>query len=153
MKSDVIVCEAVREWKVDTLAGFADHVVDAGEWGLNAEIRDRGLTPDVVIELTAGITLDQSLRAVRRAGRIVIVGNVDPAAVPVLPGAVIVRELTILGSNGTTREDLEIALRLIGAGAIKPVISHQLPLAEAAAAHRLMESRRNLGRVVLKIPG
>lgn len=149
-------CEVVAvtssERKVDTLAGLADHVVVAGERGLNADIRERGLTPDVVIELTAGITLDQSLRAVRRAGRIVIVGNVDPAPVPVLPGAVIVRELTILGSNSTAREDLAVALRLIASGTIKPVISHRLPLAEAAAGHRVMESRGNLGRVVLEIP-
>ncbi|SRR5581483_6503527 len=150
-------CEVVAvtssERKVESLAAHADHVILTGARGLNSQVRDRSLAPDVVIELTAGVTLDESLRAVRRGGRVVIVGNVDPNPVPLLPGAVIVRELAILGSNSAALEDLEAALKLMAAREVTPVISHRLPLSAAAEGHAIMESKVNTGRVVLEVPG
>jgi len=43
--------------------------------------------------------------------------------------------------------------RLVGlvlAGVVTPRVGHVLPLSEAAQAHRLLESRRSHGRIVLK---
>jgi NADPH:quinone reductase len=34
-------------------------------------------------------------------------------------------------------------------GAVRPVVGATFPLAEAAAAHRLIEERRSMGKVVL----
>jgi NADPH:quinone reductase-like Zn-dependent oxidoreductase len=38
---------------------------------------------------------------------------------------------------------------LIEAGAIKPIIHETMPLADAAEAHRLMESSDHLGKILL----
>jgi NADPH:quinone reductase-like Zn-dependent oxidoreductase len=38
---------------------------------------------------------------------------------------------------------------LVEAGAIKPIIHTTMPLAEAAEAHRLMESSDHLGKILL----
>ena len=40
-------------------------------------------------------------------------------------------------------------LDLWTAGAVKPVVGAEFPLAEAADAHRLIEERKHMGKVVL----
>ncbi|GAA2633206.1 zinc-binding dehydrogenase [Paractinoplanes durhamensis] len=39
---------------------------------------------------------------------------------------------------------------LARAGRLRPVVDAELPLAEAAAAHRIIESRANMGKVLLR---
>jgi len=41
-------------------------------------------------------------------------------------------------------------LRLLGEGAIRPLIHERVPLAEAARAHALLENGRVLGNLLLK---
>ena len=45
----------------------------------------------------------------------------------------------------------ERVLPLLASGAVKPVIDSTFPLAEAAAAHSLMESSRHMGKIVLTV--
>jgi len=40
---------------------------------------------------------------------------------------------------------------LIEAGTVRPVIDRTFPLAEAAEAHRLMESSRHVGKILLMV--
>ena len=47
------------------------------------------------------------------------------------------------------REELTALLDLWGAGAVRPRIDGVFPFAEAAAAHRRLGERRNIGKVVL----
>jgi NADPH2:quinone reductase len=48
------------------------------------------------------------------------------------------------------REAMAAALALLAEDKVKPAIAAKLPLAEAARAHELLETRRALGKVVLK---
>jgi NADPH:quinone reductase-like Zn-dependent oxidoreductase len=67
------------------------------------------------------------------------------------------RNLTISGVNighlwnqpALLREELRAVLRLWESGAIKPRIDASYPFAEAAAAHRRILSRQNIGKIVL----
>jgi NADPH2:quinone reductase len=71
------------------------------------------------------------------------------------------RRLTITGSTmrpRTTAEKGRIAQTLretvwpvLEAGRCGPVIHQVFPLAEAAAAHRLMESSMHIGKIMLKV--
>jgi len=47
------------------------------------------------------------------------------------------------------RQAMEYLLHLYQQGQIDPVIAHTFPLPEAAAAHRYLHERRNIGKVVL----
>jgi NADPH2:quinone reductase len=40
---------------------------------------------------------------------------------------------------------------MYGAGAIKPVIGKIFPLDQAAAAHRYIHERKNIGKVILSV--
>lgn len=42
---------------------------------------------------------------------------------------------------------------LIAQGALRPVISHVLPLAEAAQAHRILDGKHSGGKIVLTVGG
>ena len=49
------------------------------------------------------------------------------------------------------RRELTELFQMYGAGQIKPVIGRTFPLAEAAAAHRYIHERKNIGKVVLTV--
>ena len=40
----------------------------------------------------------------------------------------------------------------IAAGKIKPVVYKRLPLEEAAEGHRIMESSKHIGKIILRVP-
>jgi NADPH:quinone reductase-like Zn-dependent oxidoreductase len=55
-----------------------------------------------------------------------------------------------LQSRGAlVRAELDELFRMYGAGKIKPVVGKTFPLAEAAAAHRYIHDRKNVGKVIL----
>jgi acryloyl-coenzyme A reductase len=135
--------------KVDALGELADEVVLIDEHGFDRQVRERGIRPHAVLDLSARFTLGQSLRAVERGGTVVIVGNLEPGPVEVLPAAFIVRELRLLGSKAATRDELETVLDLLARGRIHARVAEALTLEEAPRAHELLEAKRVRGRVVL----
>jgi synaptic vesicle membrane protein VAT-1 len=67
--------------------------------------------------------------------------------------------LTVIGVNmgrlqtraALVRKELDELFRMYEAGKIKPVIGKSFPLADAAAAHRFIQERKNIGKVVLTV--
>ena len=49
--------------------------------------------------------------------------------------------------------DLEQLSTMVEAGALRPIVSRVLPLTEIAAAHRLCETRRTVGKIAVEITG
>ena len=142
----IAVTSSVRKRAV--LEEFADEVI-VGPETLAEQLRRNRTQPDIVLELTSGITFEQSMRAVGRGGTVVLVGNIDLRPVELLPGAMIMRETTVRGSTGAARADVVEALRLISKGDVRPVIASVLPIERIAEAHRLLESATAIGRVVV----
>jgi synaptic vesicle membrane protein VAT-1 len=57
-----------------------------------------------------------------------------------------------IGSRaGLLRRELEELFRMYAAGKIKPVIGKSFPLMDAAAAHRFIHERKNIGKVILTV--
>ena len=66
--------------------------------------------------------------------------------------AVIGVSLGNLQSRGAIlRSELDELFRMYASGKIKPVISKMFPLADAAAAHRYIHDRKNIGKVILAV--
>jgi len=59
------------------------------------------------------------------------------------------RNTSLLGSNSTTRKELDDVIRMVDRGLIRPVIDKPLPLEEAAAAHQRVMDAQPTGRLVL----
>lgn len=149
MGAEVVAVTSTTE-KAPALEPYADHVVVMRDSRFDREVRERGLQPDVVLDLTAGFTLGDSLRAVQRSGSVVIVGNLKNHPVEVLPGAFIMREINLIGSKACTRAELEDCLNFIDRGQVKVAMHCSMPLSEAPAAHELLANSPVRGRVVLR---
>jgi NADPH:quinone reductase len=144
--------------------GFgADHVINYREQDFVAEVAaitaKRGV--EVVLDMVGGDYFEKNLRCLAPDGRLAIIAFLQGSKVTLDFRHVMVRRLTITGSTlraSPTSRKAEIAgsLRqkvwpLFGSGKLKPVVYRVYPLAEAAAAHALMESGAHLGKIMLEV--
>jgi putative PIG3 family NAD(P)H quinone oxidoreductase len=129
-----------------------------------AVVRDRtdGRGADLILDIVGGSYVNRNLSALAPGGRLVVIGFMEGAPTAAVDlRRILGRRLTLTGSAlrpRSVREKGEIAsaLRrevwpLLERGAVKPVVYRTFPLAEAAAAHRLMESSEHIGKIVLTI--
>ena len=123
----------------------------------------KGETPrggaDVILDTVGGDYMQRNIKALALDGRIIhLAFNKGPKAeLNMMP--VMLKRLTLTGSTLRSRPDAfksEIARQLrekvwplIANRRIKPVVHATFPLAEAANAHRLMESSAHVGKIVL----
>ena len=61
------------------------------------------------------------------------------------------KQLSILGSYMGSMAELHKVLKLVEEGKVLPTVDQIFSLKEAAQAHRRMESRKNFGKIVLKV--
>jgi NADPH2:quinone reductase len=111
----------------------------------------------VVYDAVGRTTFDKSLESVRTRGMLVSYGQSSGAVPPFDPlrlgrkGIYLTRPS--LGHYIATRAELEWRARelfeAIGSGALRVRIDRELPLQEAAEAHRLLESRATTGKLLL----
>src|ERR1051326_2402157 len=106
---------------------------------------------DVVYENIADPTLwPGAFNSLAWAGRLVTAGGHGGGQVTLDVKRLYLRRMKILGAAGTNRRDVERALAASGAGKIRAIIDRTMPLGEAAAAHRIMEEERILGKIILE---
>jgi NADPH:quinone reductase-like Zn-dependent oxidoreductase len=106
---------------------------------------------DVVYENIADPTLwPGAFNSLAWAGRLVTAGGHGGGQVTLEVKRLYLRRMKILGAAGTNRRDIERALAAAGAGKIHAIVDRAMPLSEAAAAHRIMEEERILGKIILQ---
>jgi NADPH:quinone reductase len=110
---------------------------------------DRGV--DLVIEMLANVNLGKDLTVLSQEGCIVVVGS--RGDVQINPRLLMRAQGAILGMTGGTPEQYAQAHAAIGAGlragTLRPVVGRELPLAEAARAHREIIEGPAYGKIVL----
>jgi NADPH:quinone reductase-like Zn-dependent oxidoreductase len=131
-----------------------DRGVEASD-GMAAEIGE----VDVVLDLVGGRYLECDLAVAATGGRIVIVGLLAGASATIDLGRLLRQRLSVTGTVLRARPDHEKAavterfareaLPLFADGGLRPVTDRTFPLAEVAAAYRLMESNDIFGKIVL----
>ena len=131
----------------------ADDLINYREQDLVEEVRritqKQGV--DIVFEHVGGEVFEQSIKVLRRGGRLVTCGATTAYSAQIDLRYVYARHLSLLGSwMGWKKELLEV-LKFFKEGKLHPVIDRVYPLADAAEAHRRMERREHFGKIVLKI--
>ena len=116
---------------------------------------------DVILDMVGGDYVPRELNALADDGRLVFINTMGGRESTVDFRALMGRRLTITGSTLRPRSIAfkgAIAKSLrekiwphIETGRIKPIIYKTFPLAEAAAAHALMESSQHIGKIVLTV--
>ncbi len=120
----------------------ADTVIDY----TNQDFTSNGRVYDIVFDTVGGDVQEQSLGVVKPGGMLVsIVSPPDHAKCETngIRGAWL-----FLEPNGETLAKIG---KLIEEGQVRPVVGAVFPLAEAAKAHELSESRHLQGKIVLKV--
>ena len=149
-------CAACRGLGADVAIDYA-----ATDFVAAAMAATGGRGVDVVLDIVGGDYTARNLAALGMNGRLVLVGFQRGPAATVDLTTIMRKRLVITGSmlrpqSHDEKAALATALRtkvwpLIESGRIRPLINARFPLAEAAAAHRLMESSAHIGKIVLTV--
>ncbi len=153
----VIACASSSEKLSRLQALGADHGINYIEQDMREAVWDLVGKPritgeggvDLLINSTGGGTWNDSVRCMRRAGRLVTCGATAGFDEEVDVRYVWTYEHDLLGSNGWRRSDIEALLTQASTGALVPVIDKVMPLTDVHEAERLMEERALFGKVVL----
>jgi NADPH:quinone reductase-like Zn-dependent oxidoreductase len=110
------------------------------------------LSAAVVFDPVGGSVFERSMAALAPGGRLVTPGAVESPIVSLNLWALIGKRTRIIGTGSASvkKEDFELLIELAAKGELTPVIDRELPLAEAAEAHRLIEAREVFGKIVLR---
>jgi NADPH:quinone reductase len=121
---------------------------------VSAALGGRGV--DRVYDSVGKATQEQSLAMLAPYGELIFFGDASGPPGPVDPDWLYGRSLKIGAFGLNVDRDPEVwavarqrLLEWLEAGELKLAVSRRLPLAEAAEAHRLLEGRSTLGKVVL----
>ncbi|MDQ2691583.1 MAG: zinc-binding dehydrogenase [Chloroflexota bacterium] len=106
---------------------------------------------DVVVD-NVGTTFMQSLRALRKGGRLLTVGNSAGPRFEIDNRYMFAKHLSIIGSTMSTLREFKEVMDLIVAGTLKPVLDTTFPLKEAAVAQERLWRNENFGKITLEIP-
>lgn len=128
----------------------ADHVVD-GARDVAKEIGalTGGEGADVVFELVGTkASMTHSVRALRRRGRLVLIGYSEDSLV-VHPLQLVIAELAVTASVGNTYDELLQAVGLAAAGKIKAVVGRTVSLDQLPATLEALRRGEIVGRAVV----
>jgi NADPH:quinone reductase-like Zn-dependent oxidoreductase len=104
---------------------------------------------DVVVDSVGGATFEAGVRFLRRFGRLVTCGATAGPTAALDMRRVFFLSLSILGSTMGSLPDLAAVLDLAASGGLRPVVHAVLPLDRLPEAHRILESREVIGKVVI----
>jgi NADPH:quinone reductase-like Zn-dependent oxidoreductase len=131
----------------------ADILIDRSkqeDWSKAVFVATNKRGVDVVVD-NVGTTLMKSLRALRKGGRLLTVGNSAGPKFEIDNRYIFAKHLSIIGSTMSTLEDFKEVMDVITAGKLNPVIDRTFPLSEAARAQVRLWNNENFGKITLDI--
>lgn len=137
--------ELARELGADVLINRAEE-----DWSKAAyrETDRRGV--DVVVDNVGAGTIMRSMRAVRKGGRILTVGNTGGPKYEIDHRYIFGKHISIVGSTMGTHQDFRTVMGLLFEGRLSAVVDRSYPLAEARAAQERLEQGEQMGKVILE---
>ncbi len=116
---------------------------------------------DTILDVVGGEEIDRNLQAVAQRGTIVQVGLMGGGSVQVNVGLLMAKRAHWIGTTlrarpieekvAVTRRFAAEMLPLFDDGRLRPVIDRTFPFDEIAAAHELMASNANAGKIVITL--
>jgi NADPH:quinone reductase-like Zn-dependent oxidoreductase len=127
------------------------HYRETPEWGNRAKELTGGEGVDLVVEVGGAGTLEQSLRALRFAGTITLIGNLAGLDAQLKLSLVFMQRIRLLGIFVGHRESFEAMNRAIALHRMRPVIDQVFPLEETRAAFERMAAGGHFGKICVRI--
>ena len=141
----------------------ADHAINYRTQDFVAEVQavtgSKGI--DVILDMVGGDYIGKNLKLLATEGRLAFIAFLQGSTAEVDFMRVMLKRQTLTGSTLRARPDSQKAaiaaqLRekvwpLVEQGKVRPVIHQVFALADAPAAHRLMESSLHIGKIMLAV--
>ncbi|RKH47394.1 NADPH:quinone oxidoreductase family protein [Corallococcus llansteffanensis] len=155
----VAVVSDERKAEVARRAG-ADVVLLSRDWQAGVREATDGRGADVVLDPVGGDVFDKSLKVLAPEGRLLVVGFASGQIPSVTVNRLLLRNVSVVGvawgaflAQGpelpaTIAKDLDA---LAARGIVNPVVGSVFPLEDGAKALRELESRKAVGKVVLRV--
>ena len=116
---------------------------------------------DITLDMVAGSYVQRNIEAAAVEGRIVVIAVQGGVKADIKVNTLMIKRLTLTGSTlrpRTVAQKAAIAEAvhrnvwpLLSSRRVKPIIHASFPLAEAAEAHRMMESSSHIGKIMLTV--
>ena len=158
-----------RVWATAGSAEKCAAITDLGATAINYREQDFAKLvaaeggADLILDMVGGSYIARNLQSLDVGGRLVMIAFLEGAKAEVNFAQIMMRRLTLTGSTlrpqsdaakAAIAEDLREHLwPLIESGAVRVRIDREFALADAAAAHRHMESSTHIGKIVLNVGG
>ncbi len=139
--------ERARRLGADDFVVFDDeHPLDRVLWQWSEK---KGV--DVIFDSVGSPTVPRSLKAIARAGRIVVIGATAGPTVELDLRTLFWRQASLRGSTMADAAEFEAVLAHLAAGRLRPVIDSEFPFDRAADAFRRFDAPDLFGKVVLRV--
>ncbi|WP_084962734.1 NAD(P)H-quinone oxidoreductase [Thermoactinospora rubra] len=114
---------------------------------------------DVILDIIGAKYLSRNIKALRTGGRLVVIGLQGGATAELDLRALLTKRASVHGTTLRSRpaDEKGVICRgvvqdvwpLVAAGAVRPVVHAELPMAQAAEAHRMLDSGDHIGKILL----
>ncbi len=131
----------------------ADILIDRSkeaDWSKSVFLATNKRGVDVVVD-NVGTTFMQSLRTLRKGGRLLTVGNSAGPKFEIDNRYIFAKHLSILGSTMSTLDEFGAVMDLVVTGKLQPIMDKAYLLKEAASAQERLWEHENFGKITLDI--
>ncbi|MBB5075844.1 NAD(P)H-quinone oxidoreductase [Nonomuraea endophytica] len=151
--------------RVIATAGTAEKLARLRELGADEVINYREedfaekAEADVILDIMGAKYLSRNIKALRTGGRLVIIGLQGGISAELDLRMLLNKRAAVHGTTLRSRptDEKGVIVRgvvdnvwpLVSAGAVRPVIYAEVPLAEAARAHEMLDSGEHVGKILL----
>ncbi len=132
----------------------ADHGINykkVPEWGKEVRKLAGGDGVDHVVEVGGEATLPQSLRAVRTAGTLSVIGVLSGSAMTASLGMIVTRQIRLQGITVGSRDGFEAMVRAIAQARIQPQVDRVFAFEELHQALDYLGSGAQFGKICIRI--
>ena len=119
------------------------------DWPKHVKGLTGGRGADVVFEHIGPATWDGAMRVLARRGRLVTCGGTTGPKVSVTLPHLFMKNQSVLGSTMGPRTALPLIFDAAARGQFRPAIHRVMPIEEIGEAHRMLEGREVIGKIVL----
>jgi NADPH:quinone reductase len=151
----VIGTASTAEKRAWVEAQGADHMVDytQDDWPQQVKDLTGGKGVDAIIDGVGGDSFLRGFECIAPDGNVCVFGASGGREIQMNIASIFRNRIHIhgCGGSGSSREDFEKMLGMFSTGKLKATVETTLPLADAAQAHQMIEDRKVIGKIVLKV--
>lgn len=130
----------------------ADHLIDykkTPDWSKEVQKLTDKEGVDLVVDNVGAATVNQSIKSLRRGGKLITVGNTSGPELKIDNRYLFTKQISLIGSTMGSKRDFEEMLGFVCKHKIKPLVDSSYPLADGKEAYRKMHDGNQFGKIVL----